>query len=51
MHAIYIIHCNFWRANLPFKVTPELEGNMANHVWTILDGVALLDRAERCAAC
>jgi len=46
MLAFYFAHYNFCRVHQTLRVTPAMEAGLTNHVWTIQELIALLDRAE-----
>ncbi|MGD0631513.1 MAG: IS1 family transposase [Terracidiphilus sp.] len=46
MLAVYFAHYNFCRVHQTLRVTPAMEAGLTDHVWTIQELVALLDRAE-----
>jgi IS1 family transposase len=43
--ALYFMYYNFGRVHQTLRVTPAMEAGVANHIWTIAEIVALLDRA------
>jgi hypothetical protein len=43
MLAIYYIYYNFCRVHQTLRVTPAMEAEISNHVWTIEEMVKLLD--------
>src|SRR5579863_1928152 len=48
--AIHFMHYNFCRVHQTLRVTPAMEAGIADHVWTLGDVVALLDKQEKIAA-
>ena len=42
--ALHFMHYNFARVHQTLRVTPAMEAGIANHVWTLAEIVALLDR-------
>ncbi|MEA2735601.1 MAG: hypothetical protein QOE14_2052 [Humisphaera sp.] len=42
--ALHFMHYNFCRVHQTLRVTPAMEAGLADHVWTIEELVALLDR-------
>ena len=42
--ALYFMYYNFARVHQTLRVTPAMEAGLANHVWSIEEIVALLDR-------
>jgi len=42
--ALYTLHYNFCRVHQTLRVTPAMEAGLADHVWTIAEIVALMDR-------
>lgn len=42
--ALYFMYYNFGRVHQTLRVTPAMEAGVADHVWTIAEIVALLDR-------
>jgi IS1 family transposase len=44
--ALYFLHYNFCRIHKTLRVTPAMEAGLSNHVWSLEELVALLDRAE-----
>ena len=48
--ALYFMHYNFCRVHQTLRVTPAMEAGIADHVWSIEDVVALLDRNASIAA-
>jgi IS1 family transposase len=43
--AVYFMYYNFGRVHQTLRVTPAMEAGVSDHVWTIAEIVALLDRA------
>jgi IS1 family transposase len=43
--ALYFMYYNFGRVHQALRVTPAMEAGVANHVWSVEEIVALLDRA------
>lgn len=43
MLAVYFAHYNFCRVHQTLRVTPAMEADLAHHVWSIEELVALLD--------
>jgi IS1 family transposase len=48
--ALHYMHYNFCRVHKTLRVTPAMEAGITDHVWTIEDLVALLNRQEKLAA-
>ena len=48
--ALYFLHYNFARIHKTLRVTPAMAAGLADHVWSIEEVVALLDRAKPLAA-
>jgi hypothetical protein len=48
--ALYFLHYNFCRVHTTLRVTPAMEAGIADHVWSIEELVALLDRKAKTAA-
>jgi IS1 family transposase len=46
MLAVYFAHYNFCRVHQTLRVTPAMEAGLTDHVWTIQELIALLDRVE-----
>jgi hypothetical protein len=46
MVAIYHAYYNFCRVHQTLRVTPAMEAELTNHVWSLEDLVGLLDAAE-----
>jgi hypothetical protein len=44
MVAIYHAYYNLCRVHQTLRVTPAMEAGLADHVWTLKELVALLDR-------
>jgi hypothetical protein len=44
------MHYNFCRVHQTLRVTPAMEAGIADHVWTLGEVVALLDKQEKIAA-
>ena len=42
--ALYFVYYNFGRVHQTIRVTPAMEAGIANHVWSVEEIVALLDR-------
>jgi hypothetical protein len=42
--ALHYIHYNFARIHQTLRVTPAMEAGIADHVWSIAEIVALLDK-------
>jgi hypothetical protein len=42
--ALHYMHYNFCRVHQTLRVTPAMEAGIADHVWSIEELVALLDR-------
>ena len=42
--ALYFVYYNFCRVHQALRVTPAMEAGLSDHVWTIAEIVALLDR-------
>ena len=42
--ALYFVYYNFGRVHQTLRVTPAMEAGLIDHVWTIAEIVALLDR-------
>jgi IS1 family transposase len=42
--AVYFMYYNFGRVHQTLRVTPAMEASVSDHVWTIAEIVALLDR-------
>lgn len=42
--ALHFMHYNFCRIHQTLRVTPAMEAGVADHVWSLADLVALLDR-------
>jgi hypothetical protein len=45
--AIHYMHYNFCRVHQTLRVTPAMEGGLADHVWDIEELAALLEVDER----
>src|SRR6266404_3718070 len=50
MVAIYHAYYNFCRVHQTLRVTPAMEAGIRDHVWSLEELVALLDRKEAQAA-
>jgi IS1 family transposase len=48
--ALHFMHYNFCRVHQTLRVTPAMEAEIADHVWSIEELVSLLDRSARMAA-
>lgn len=48
--ALTMMHYNFCRIHQTLRVTPAMEAGLTDHVWSLGEVVALLDRAEAKAA-
>jgi hypothetical protein len=48
--ALYFVHYNFARIHGTLRTTPAMAVGLADHVWSIEEIVALLDRASAVAA-
>lgn len=48
--ALYFVHYNFARIHGTLRVTPAMAAGLADHVWSLEEIVALLDRAHAVAA-
>jgi IS1 family transposase len=48
--AIHFMHYNFCRVHKTLRVTPAMEAGIADHVWSLGELVALLDRSANIAA-
>lgn len=48
--ALHYMHYNFARAHKTLRVTPAMEANLSDHVWSLEEIVGLLDAAEKKAA-
>lgn len=44
--ALYFMYYNFCRVHQTLRVTPAMEAGIADHVWSVEEIVALLDRKE-----
>ena len=44
--ALHFMHYNFCRIHRSLKVTPAMEAGVSDHLWTIDDVVALLEKSE-----
>jgi len=44
--ALYFMHYNFCRIHQTLRVTPAMEAGIADHVWSLEELVALLDRKQ-----
>jgi IS1 family transposase len=44
--ALYFLHYNFARIHKTLRVTPAMQAGLADHVWSLGEIVALLDRTE-----
>jgi hypothetical protein len=44
MLAIYFMYYNFCRVHQTLRVTPAMEAGLSDHVWSISELVALLDK-------
>lgn len=44
--ALHFMYYNFGRVHQTLRVTPAMEAGVADHVWTLAEIVALLDRAS-----
>jgi hypothetical protein len=42
--ALYFVYYNFGRVHQTLRVTPAMEAGLTDHVWSIAEIVALLDR-------
>jgi hypothetical protein len=42
--ALYFMWYNFGRIHMTLRVTPAMEAGVSDHVWTVAEIVALLDR-------
>jgi hypothetical protein len=43
--VLYFVYYNFGRVDQTLRVTPAMEAGLTDHVWSIEEIVALLDRA------
>jgi hypothetical protein len=52
MVALFYAYCNFCRVHQMLRVTPAMEAGLTDHVWTVEELVAVLDRcaSEQVAA-
>jgi hypothetical protein len=48
--ALHHMHYNFWRIHKTLRVTPAMGAGIADHVWSIEEIVALLNRSDNIAA-
>lgn len=48
--ALYFMHYNFVRIHGTLKVTPAMAAGLADHVWSIEEVIALLDRSSSAVA-
>lgn len=48
--ALHFMHYNFCRVHQTLRVTPAMEAGVADHVWTIEEVMALLDKSKEKAA-
>src|SRR5437870_4253191 len=48
--ALYFMYYNFCRVHQTLRVTPAMEAGLSNHVWSLIELVALLDRKASEAA-
>jgi cell fate regulator YaaT (PSP1 superfamily) len=48
--ALHYMHYNFCRVHQTLRVTPAMEAGVADHVWTIEEVMALLDKSKEKAA-
>lgn len=48
--ALHFMHYNFVRVHKTLRVTPAMESGITDHVWSMEELVALLDREERLVA-
>ena len=44
--ALYFMYYNFGRVHQTLRVTPAMESGVSDHIWSIAEIVALLDKAE-----
>lgn len=44
--ALYFMYYNFCRIHQTLRVTPAMEAGIANHVWTLEEVVAMIDRGS-----
>jgi hypothetical protein len=44
--AIHYMHYNFCRVHETLRVTPAIESGIADHVWSIEEMIALLDKTH-----
>ncbi len=44
MVALHFMHYNFARVHQTLRVTPAMEAGLSDHVWTVEEIVALLNR-------
>ena len=42
--ALHYMHYNFCRIHQTLRVTPAMEAGVSDHVWTLAEVIALLDR-------
>lgn len=42
--ALHYMHYNFCRVHKTLRITPAIEAGIADHVWTLEELVALLER-------
>lgn len=45
--SLHFMHYNFCRVHQTLKTTPAMKAGMADHVWTLAELVAVLERSER----
>ena len=48
--ALYFMYYNFCRVHQTLRVTPAMESGLSDHVWSLTELVALLDRKASEAA-
>lgn len=48
--AIHYMHYNFCRVHKTLRVTPAMEAGLTDHVWTLDELIALLEKKENAAA-
>jgi hypothetical protein len=48
--AIHFLHYNFCRIHKTLRVTPAMESGLSDHVWSLEEMIALLDRPNVAAA-
>jgi len=48
--ALHSMHYNFCRIHKTLRVTPAMEAGIADHVWSVEEITALLDRSDTIAA-